>query len=65
MQPAQPSPGPAARSSGVLLRLTLSALERANHDPSLWREAEVHRAVLVSGLSVLIHGLTQLQQDLE
>ncbi len=66
MQPAQPAPGPrpAPRPSGVLLRLTLSALERASHDPSLWREAEVHRALLVSGLSVLVNGLAVLQRDL-
>jgi hypothetical protein len=64
MQPDQPSPGPAPRCSGVLLRLTLSALERASQDPSLWREAEVHRAVLVSGLSVLVNGLAILQADL-
>ena len=60
MQPAQPSPRP----SGVMVRLTLSALERASHDPSLWREAELHRAVLVSGLSVLVNGLAILQRDL-
>lgn len=48
----------------MLLRLTLSALERASQDPSLWREAEVHRAVLVSGLSVLVNGLAILQADL-
>jgi hypothetical protein len=64
MQPAQPSPGRVPRPSGVLLGLTLSALEQASHDPSLWREAEVHRAVLVSGLSVLINGLAILQRDL-
>jgi hypothetical protein len=64
MQPAQPFPGPTPRPSCVLLRLTLSALERASHDPSLWREAEVHRAVLVSGLSVLVNGLAILQRDL-
>ena len=64
MQPAQPSPGRSPRPSGVLLRLTLSALEQASHDPSLWREAEVHRAVLVSGLSVLVNGLAILQRDL-
>ena len=64
MQPAQPSPGPAPRPSGVMLRLTLSVLDRASHDPSLWREAEVHRAVLVSGLSVLVNGLAILQRDL-
>jgi hypothetical protein len=64
MQPAQPAPGPGPRSSGVMLRLTLSALERAIDDPSLWREPEVHRAVLVSGLSVLVNGLALLQRDL-
>lgn len=62
MQPAQPSPEP--RPSSVLARLTLSALERANHDPTIWREPAVHRAVLVSGLSVLVNGLALLQQDL-
>jgi hypothetical protein len=51
-------------SSGVMLRLTLSALERASHDPSLWRRPELHRAVLVSGLSVLVNGLALLQRDL-
>jgi hypothetical protein len=53
MQPAQPSPWSAPRPSGVLLRLTLSALECASHDPSIGREAEVHRAVLVNGLALL------------
>jgi len=51
-------------SSGVMLRLTLSALERASHDPGLWRQPELHRAVLVSGLSVLVNGLALLQRDL-
>ena len=48
----------------MLLRLTLSALERASHDPRLWREPELHRALLVSGLSVMVGGLALLQQDL-
>ena len=42
-----------ATQSGVMARLTLSALERASHDPDCWREPVVHRALLVSGLSVL------------
>lgn len=47
-----------------MLRLTLSALERASHDPGLWREPALHRAVLVSGLSVLVGGLALLERDL-
>jgi len=56
------SPGQ-PRSSAVMARLTLSALERASADPSIWREPEVHRAVLVSGLSVLVSSLALLQGD--
>jgi hypothetical protein len=47
-----------------MARLTLSALERASRDPAIWREPDVHRAVLVSGLSVLVSSLALLQQDL-
>ncbi len=52
------------RPSTVMARLTLSALERASRDPAIWREPEVHRAVLISGLTVLVSSLAQLQQDL-
>ena len=51
--------------STVMARLTLSALERASHDPTCWRDPLVHRALLVSGLSVLIAGTRLLQDDLE
>jgi hypothetical protein len=68
MQPSDPSGSPSdqafAGASGVMLRLTLSTLERAGRDPGLWREAELHRAVLVSGLSVMVNGLALLQRDL-
>jgi hypothetical protein len=47
-----------------MARLTLSALERASADPALWREPVVHRAVLVSGLSVLMGSLVRLRADL-
>ena len=53
------------RQSTVMARLTLSALERASHDPTCWRDPLVHRALLVSGLSVLIAGTRLLQDDLE
>ena len=51
--------------SGVRARLTLSALERASRDPACWRDPVVHRALLVSGLSVLTEATKRLNQDLE
>ena len=54
-----------ATHSAVMARLTLSALERASQDPSCWRDPVVHRALLVSGLSVLTAATRQLQDDLE
>ena len=55
---------PRPRPSLLMARLTLSAIERASADPSLWREPALHRALLVSGLSLMVGGLTQLQADL-
>ena len=49
----------------VMARLTLSALERASHDPACWRDPLVYRALLVSGLSVLTAGTRLLQDDLD
>ena len=54
-----------ATQSGVMARLTPSALERASQDPDCWREPVVHRALLVSGLSVLTAATRHLQDDLE
>ena len=54
-----------ATQSGVMARLTLSALERASHDQDCWREPVVHRALLVSGLSVLTAATRHLQDDLD
>ena len=51
--------------SGVMARLTLSALQRASRDPACWRDPVVHRALLVSGLSVLTEATKRLNQDLE
>ena len=50
--------------SGVMARLTLSALDRASQDPSCWSDPIVHRALLVSGLSVLTAALGLLRDDL-
>ena len=51
--------------STVMARLTLSALERASHYPACWSYPLVHRALLVSGLSVLAAGTRLLQDDLD
>lgn len=48
-----------------MARLTLSALDRASQDPSCWRDPLVHRALLVSGLSVLTAAMGLLRSDLE
>jgi hypothetical protein len=47
-----------------MARLTLSALERAQAEPQLWRDPTVHRAVLVSGLSLLMGALLRLNAEL-
>ena len=51
--------------SGAMARLTLSALERASQVPTCWRDPVVHRALLVSGLSVLTDATRRLNEDLE
>ena len=58
-------PDDGAPRSGVIARLTLSALDRASQDPSCWKDPIVHRAVLVSGLSVLTAASGLLKSDLE
>lgn len=47
-----------------MARLTLSALDRASGSPGFWSQPEVHRALLVSGLSVLVCSLARLRNDL-
>jgi hypothetical protein len=56
--------GAGSSASELMARLTLSVLERASADPSVWREPVVHRAVLVSGLSVLMGSMVRLRADL-
>jgi hypothetical protein len=51
--------------SDVMARFTLSALDRISRDPSCWRDPTVHRALLVSGLSVLTAANQLLQTDIE
>jgi hypothetical protein len=46
------------------VRLTLSVLERGGNDRRLWSQPQVHRAVLVTGLSLLVAGQQRLRADL-
>jgi len=62
--PERRGDGAANSASELMARLTLSVLERASADPSVWREPIVHRAVLVSGLSVLMGSMVRLRADL-
>ena len=48
-----------------MARLTLSALEDATRLEDGWRQPEVHRALLVSGLSVLTTATWLLRRDLK
>ncbi len=52
-------------SSTLMARLTISALEEVSRDTSCWTKQEVHRAVLVSGLSVLLSAAQLLDHDLD
>ena len=59
----QPIPPGGSCRSGLMARLTLSAVEQLTEDPSAWREPVVHRALLVSGLSVLMSALATVQAN--
>ena len=61
-QAPDPTPRPGG-SSAVLARLTLSAVEQLVAEPGGWGEPMVHRALLVSGLSVLLSGLALVQRQ--
>ncbi len=47
-----------------MARLTLSAVADATRDASAWSQPDVHRALLVSGLSVLTSATWLLRRDL-
>ncbi|MFM7269167.1 MAG: hypothetical protein ACKOZT_11400 [Cyanobium sp.] len=61
--PFSDQPPAAACRSEILARLTLSVLERGSSDPGLWSEPTVHRALLVSGLSLLCAVLLRLEEE--
>ena len=51
--------------SCLMARLTISAIDTVTQDPSSWKEPSVQKALLVSGLSVLVAATYILNQDLE
>ena len=51
-------------NSGLLARLTISALDQVSQSESCWEEPIVHKAILVSGLSVLIQSMKCIEEDL-
>ena len=51
--------------SGLMARLTISAVEKATKNPSCWQEPLVHKALLVSGLSVLSEASQLIKTDLD
>ncbi len=48
----------------LLSLLTISALGKVSQDSTCWKEQVVHKAVLVSGLSVLTTATQLLNEDL-
>jgi hypothetical protein len=59
------SPGAVQPPGPMPLRLTLSALEQASADPAIWRHRDVHRAVLISGLTTLVTAFTPIRRELQ
>ncbi len=56
---------PSHDPSALMSRLTISALEGVVRDSACWKEQLVHRAVLITGLSVLMASTQLLNDDLE
>ncbi len=50
--------------SSLMARLTISAIDQVTQDPKNWKEPSVHKALLVSGLSVLVASTSLLNQDI-
>lgn len=50
-------------SSGLLARLTISALEKASKDPSCWSNPIVHKALIISGLNLFLASTKMVAAD--
>ena len=51
-------------SSALLARLTISALEKATKDPACWKKPIIHKALIISGLNLLVASNYVLLADL-
>ena len=55
---------PSDNSSKCMSRLMISALERMSNDSSIWSDPAVHKAILVTGISLLITSIQFIEEDL-
>ena len=56
--------GPYLRDKS-LVSLAISSIAKISHDSSSWKEPLVYRAILVSGLSVLVSSSKIVEEDLQ
>ena len=52
-------------SSALLARLTISAIEKAQKDPTCWSDPTIHKALIVTGLNLLVASTELLMSDLD
>ena len=55
---------PSDNSSKSMAILMISALERMSNDSSTWSDPAVHKAILVTGISLLITCIQCIEEDL-
>ncbi len=48
----------------IMAKLTISAILRSCKEEDSWKDPSVHRAILVSGLSVLVASSKLIEEDL-
>ena len=52
-------------TSALLARLTISAIDKATEDPSCWSNPKIHKALIITGLNLLVASTQLLMSDLE
>ena len=51
--------------TGLMAELTISAIDRISENHASWKAPSVHKAILLSGLSLLIAANEVIENDLE